>query len=57
VETDRLLAHMEHVVGDFSHQLRLLVQALRRRPLASWEQERIGAVLTRLQDTLLQLQR
>ncbi len=55
VETDRLLAHLEHVVQDMTQQLSLVVQALRRRPLASWEQKRIASALTRLQEAMADL--
>lgn len=57
VETDRLLSHLQDVVEEVSQQLTLVIQALRRRPLASWEQERIEKDLSQLQDTLVQLQR
>ncbi len=56
VETDRLLAHLERVVKDVTQQLNLVVQALRRRPLASWEQERIETALSQFQETLIALQ-
>ncbi|MFQ5340113.1 MAG: ParB/RepB/Spo0J family partition protein [Anaerolineae bacterium] len=56
VETDRLLAHLEHVVNDVGQQLNLMLEALRRRPLASWEQERIETALSQFQETLIALQ-
>jgi len=56
VETERLLVHLERVVKDVTQQLNLVVQALRRRPLASWEQERIQSALTQFQETLAGLQ-
>ena len=56
VGTEHLLAHMDHIVGDFSRQLNLLIDALRRRPLASWEQERIDEAFKLLQGVLIQLQ-
>lgn len=56
VETERLLVHLERVVKDVSQQLNLVIQALRQRPLASWERRRIESVLTQMQATLAQLQ-
>lgn len=56
VATEHLLVHLERVVKEACQQLNLIVQALHRRPLASWERRRIETALTQMQETLTRLQ-
>lgn len=55
VGTERLLSYLDRVAEDAGNVL-FVVQALRRRPLASWEEQQIEDALAQLQEAVAQLE-